>query len=119
MAQNTNAANCIELAENLCLVLNRDADSQRVQRTIDQLVNSTRILSLEDASAVLRLIFYPYGSRTLTYKNQRLAIKMVKLMEWWLGAKPESGKIDPLMNLICEQQVLMVEKPPNNKIHLR
>ncbi|CAF3330993.1 unnamed protein product [Rotaria sp. Silwood2] len=58
---------CSRLNKYLERVIENDGDPQSAQRSIDELVKSNYNLRAKEAGAVLRLIFYPYGSPTLVH----------------------------------------------------
>lgn len=40
-------------------------------------------------------------------------MKMVKLMQWWLTAKPNEAPARALLELIRERRILIVRQQPN------
>ncbi|CAF3786308.1 unnamed protein product [Rotaria socialis] len=110
MTQENVITKCDELTIVLNHILDRDADPYKAQNLIDELVNMSFSLTKAETKKVLRSIFYPYGTLVLTNRHRTLAMKMAKLMEWWLKSKSNDGSQRPLMDLICEQRIILVRK---------
>ncbi|CAF3864955.1 unnamed protein product [Rotaria magnacalcarata] len=110
MTQENVITKCDELTTVLSHILNRGATPYRAQKLIDELVNMGSSLTKVETGKVVRSIFYPYGTLVLINQHRTLAMKMAKLMKWWLKSKSKEGSTKPLMDLICEQRIILVRK---------
>ena len=106
---------CDQLKDTLHSVFDRDYPVKPVEERIDRLVNDFRHISLDDTVAILRAIIYPYGIRCIEHKSLRLAIKMVKLMEWWLRTKPINAPSKGLIELVRERRIIVLVRSQNGQ----
>ncbi|CAF3688580.1 unnamed protein product [Rotaria sp. Silwood1] len=82
-----------------------------VQVLIDRLVDNVhRLATMDTAGDILRFIFYPFGTRALDHGSQLLAIKMAKLMQWWLTVKPSEAPSKGLLELIRERRIIVIQQ---------
>ncbi|CAF3664853.1 unnamed protein product [Rotaria sp. Silwood1] len=82
-----------------------------VQVLIDRLVDNVhRLATVDTAGDILRFIFYPFGTRALDHGSQLLAIKMAKLMQWWLTVKPSEAPSKGLLELIRERRIIVIQQ---------
>ena len=97
---------CDQLRNALHLAFERNHPVKPIEEFIDRLVNDFRHIPLEDASIVLRTVINPYGTRCIENKSLRLAIKMVKLMEWWLRTNPINAPSKGLIELVRDRRII-------------
>jgi hypothetical protein len=106
---------CDQLKNALYSVFDRDYPVKPVEKWIDELVNGFRHISSDDAAIILRTIINPYGTRCIEHSSLRLAIKMVKFMEWWLRTKPTNAPSKGLIELVRKRHIIAFVRSPNGQ----
>jgi hypothetical protein len=98
---------CTQLRTQLDRFLNHKGSMvQPVYESIDRLVNNVRRLPKDVSVALVRSIFYPFGTLSLNHENLTFALKMVKLMNWWLKTKSNDVPAKIVLELVRECRII-------------
>ncbi|CAF4672510.1 unnamed protein product, partial [Rotaria sp. Silwood2] len=109
-------ATCTQLAIQLEKALNQNGEVLPVYILIDRLVDNVYRLPPDVSVDLARSIFFPFGTRSLDHASLVLACKMVKLMNWWLKAKPMDTPPKPVLELIRERRIVVSAKRPDGRV---
>lgn len=106
-----------QLKIHLTKLLNQNGEAKPVYLLIDRLVDNVRRIPPEIRVNIVRTLFYPLGSRALDNNSQGLALKMVKLMNWWLQEKqPRETPAKGLLELVRERRIIVSMRQANGQI---
>jgi hypothetical protein len=112
-------ATCDQLKTQLGIVLNNNGEARMVHTLIDRLADSVRRIPGDVSVDLARSLFFPFGTRSIEHASLILAFKMVKLMNWWLKAKPNETPAKPLLEVIRERRIVVSVKQPDGRVLAR
>ncbi len=112
-------ATCTQLKSHLEKVLNQNGEAQPVHILIDRLVDNVRRLPGDISVDLARTLFFPFGTRSVDHASLILACKMVKLINWWLKAKPNDTPAKPVLELIRECRIAVSVQQPDGRMLAR
>jgi hypothetical protein len=110
---------CTQLKTQLEKVLNQNGEGMPVHITIDRLVDDVRRLPGDISVDLARLVFFPFATRSIDHSSLILACKMVKLINWWLKAKPNDTPAKSVLEVVRERRIVELVKQADGKIMAR
>ncbi|CAF1518704.1 unnamed protein product [Rotaria magnacalcarata] len=110
---------CVEIQTWLERVLDKNEEAKPVYLLIDGLVDNVRRIPENVSVDLARSVFFPFGTRSIDQGSLVLGFKMVRLMNWWLRAKPTSTPAKPVLEILRERRIIASIKQADGKVMAR
>jgi hypothetical protein len=94
-----------ELGNALSQVLNQSISVNSVCKMIKEILKNVHHISDRQAVAIAKDIFFPFVTPILTKTSDKLAMKMVQLLVWWIHAKPEKVTSMSVLQHVRERMI--------------